>query len=138
MKIRHFIFSGILLLSACAKDIGNLIPDVYVNFTVPANDPSISILNSPGGAVIVNGHGVAGLIIYRRPDNALVAYDRCSSVNPQQKCAVNLDDPSLTVTDPCSGAKFSLYDGAPVKAPAVRNLKQYIVSKNNLHLIVSN
>ncbi len=138
MKIRHLIAVFVLLLGACAKDDGSRIPDVYVNFSVPANDPSISALNSPGGAVIVNNHGVAGLIIYRRADNALVAYDRCSSVNPQQKCAVTLDNPNLTATDPCSGAKFSLYDGAPVKAPATRNLKQYNVTSNGLYLMVTN
>lgn len=138
MKIRSLIAVFGLLLGACAKDDGSRIPDVYVNFSVPANDPSISALNSPGGAVIINNHGVAGLIIYRRADNALVAYDRCSSVNPQQKCAVTLDNPNLTATDPCSGAKFSLYDGAPVKAPATRNLKQYNVTSNSLYLMVTN
>lgn len=128
----------ILLLLSCAKDDGTYIPDVYVNYSVPVNDPSISPLNSPGGAVVINGHGVAGIIIYRRADNVYMAYDRCSSVNPQNKCAVNLDNPSLTVTDPCSGAKFSLFDGTPVKAPATKNLKQYQVTANSLYLMVTN
>jgi nitrite reductase/ring-hydroxylating ferredoxin subunit len=67
-----------------------------------------------------------------------VAYDRCSSVNPQNKCAVTLDNPSLTVTDPCSGAKFSLFDGTPVKAPATKSLKSYQVTANSLYLMVTN
>ncbi|MFM6977006.1 MAG: hypothetical protein ACKOW2_09205 [Sphingobacteriaceae bacterium] len=138
MKIGMIIGAVSLLFCACMKNDGSLIPDVYVNYQVPANDPSISALNSPGGAVVVNGHGVAGLIIYNAAGKGLVAYDRCSSVNPEQKCAVNLDDPNLTATDPCSGGKFSMYDGAPVKAPAKRNLKQYTVVKTSLYLQVIN
>lgn len=138
MNIRMVLALCILLLLSCAKDDGTYIPDVYVNYSVPVNDPSISALNSPGGAVVINGHGVAGIIIYRRADNVYMAYDRCSSVNPQNKCAVNLDNPSLTVTDPCSGAKFSLFDGTPVKAPATKNLKQYQVTANSLYLMVTN
>lgn len=98
----------------------------------------MSALNSPGGAVVISGHGVAGIIIYRRADNVFVAYDRCSSVNPQNKCAVTLDNPNLTVTDPCSGAKFSLFDGTPVKAPATKSLKSYHVTANSLYLMVTN
>ena len=138
MKFWSVLALSILLLVSCAKDDGTYIPDVYVNYAVPINDPSISALNGPGGAVVISGHGVAGIIIYRRSDNVYVAYDRCSSVNPQNKCAVTLDNPSLTVTDPCSGAKFSLFDGTPVKAPATKSLKSYQVTANSLYLMVTN
>ncbi len=111
---------------SCAKE-RNLIPNVPVNFSSPLTDPRLSRLSSAGGAVSLTGYGVAGLIIYRRADNAYVAYDRCSTVKPEQKNAVNIDDPSLTATDPVSGAKYSLYDGSPVKAPAETSLKQYTV-----------
>jgi nitrite reductase/ring-hydroxylating ferredoxin subunit len=138
MKKGGLLTAIVLLLIACGKDKGSYIPDVYVNYTVPINDPSISALNSPGGAVVISGHGVAGIIIYRRSDNVFMAYDRCSSVNPQNKCAVTLDNPSLSATDPCSGAKFSLFDGTPVKAPATKSLKSYQVTANSLYLMVTN
>lgn len=138
MRIRSILAAFILLLVACVKNDGSLVPDVYVNFSIPINDPTISALNSPGGAVAINGHGVAGLIIYRRADGMYMAYDRCSTVNPEQKCQIVLDDPNLTATDPCSGAKYSMYDGAPVKAPAKRSLKQYNVVITNLYLQVIN
>ena len=138
MKFRSVLALSIVLLLSCAKDDGTYIPDVYLNYTIPINDPSMSALNSAGGAVVISGHGVAGIIIYRRADNVFVAYDRCSSVNPQNKCAVTLDNPSLTVTDPCSGAKFSLFDGTPVKAPATKSLKSYQVTANSLYLMVTN
>ena len=127
-----------LVLLSCSKDKEGRIPEVYVNFRAPLNDPRLASLNSGGGVVVINGHGVAGLIIYRKPDNSYVAYDRCSSVNPEQNCAVSPDDTGLTATDPCSGAKFSLYDGAPVKAPAKRSLKEYRVAKTSFEISVTN
>jgi nitrite reductase/ring-hydroxylating ferredoxin subunit len=124
-----------LLALSCAKE-ESLIPNVPVNFSTPLTDPRLSRLSTAGGAVSIAGYGVAGIIIYRRADNAYVAYDRCSTVNPTKKNAVEIDDPSLTATDPVSGAKYLLYDGSPVKAPATTSLKQYsvIIAGNTLQV----
>ncbi len=111
-------------------------PNVPVNFNSPLSDPRLSRLSTPGGAVSLTGHGVAGIIIYRRIDNAYVAYDRCSTVNPERKNPVELDDPNVTATDRLSGAKYSMFDGSPVKAPAVTSLRRYnvIIAGNNLQV----
>ncbi|NEU09942.1 hypothetical protein GZH53_16575 [Flavihumibacter sp. R14] len=138
MKHLLALLAVCLVLLSCSKDQEGRIPEVPVNFRAPLNDPRLARLNSGGGVVVITGHGVAGLIIYRRPDNAYVAFDRCSSVNPEQNCAVTPDDPGMTATDPCSGAKFSLYDGTPVKAPAKRPLKQYQVIVTNFEISVIN
>ncbi len=134
-----FIAAVFLLLLSCAKE-QHYMPDMPVNFSSPLTDPRLSRLNSPGGAVVINGHGIAGLILFRKPDMGYVAFDRCSTVNPEQKNAVELDDPALTATDRISGAKFSLYDGSPVKAPAKIALKQYqvIISGNRNTIQVLN
>ncbi len=133
---------GLLLiligLAGCGKDDGSYIPSVSVNFQAPLTDPRLTRLGSPGSAVAISGYGVAGLIIYRTTSGGYVAYDRCSSYEPEKRCAVNLDDTGLTATDPCSGSKFLLSDGSPVKAPASRSLRTYFVSVNNFNLIVSN
>jgi len=123
------------LFASCAKE-QNLIPDYPVNFSKPITDPSLNRLSSPGGAVSFSGYGVAGIIIYRRPD-AYVAYDRCSTVNPEKKTPIVIDEGSLTATDPVSGAKYSLFDGGPVKAPAKTSLKQYnvIIAGNVLRVV---
>jgi nitrite reductase/ring-hydroxylating ferredoxin subunit len=136
MKYLTLLVMFVMLLSC--GDKGVLVPDVPVNFHASLNDPRLNALNGAGGAVSLNGYGVAGLIIYRRADNAYMAYDRCSTVNPEQKCAVVIDDPNLTATDPCSGAKYSLYDGAPVKAPAKKSLKQYQVIVTSFEISVVN
>lgn len=137
MKKLIGILFVVLMATSCAKE-NNLIPDYPVNFSAPLTDPRLSRLSSAGGAVTINGYGVAGIIIYRRPDNAYVAYDRCSTVNPEKKNAVVLDDPTITVTDPVSGAKYSLFDGSPVKAPAKTSLKQYNVAIAGNNLQVTN
>jgi len=138
MKKGAWLLVCCLLLISCSKNDGSRIPNVPVNFRASLQDPRLSRLNSPGGAVRIDGYGVAGIIIYRRPDLRYVAYDRCSPVNPELKCAVTLDDPSLTATDKCSGAVFALFDGAPMKAPAKRPLKEYQVNISSFEISVIN
>ncbi|SKB62539.1 Rieske (2Fe-2S) protein [Daejeonella lutea] len=138
MKIRLGFILLFFVLAACSKDDEDRIPNVYVNYQVTLQEFAIK---SNNGLLVVNkasNTGVAGLIIYKKPNNEYVAFDRCSSVNPQQQCAVVPDDPNLTATDPCSGAKFSMYDGSPVKAPAKRGLKEYHVIITNFTLAVTN
>src|SRR5476649_528389 len=138
--IRKYSFLVLLTLSliSCAKDSGDVIPSVAVNFQAALSDTRISKLSALGTAVIVNGYGVAGLLIYRRNDGSYAAYDRCSSYQPQNKCAVTIDDTGFTVTDPCSGSKFSLDDGSPVKAPASKSLRVYTAYVVNFQLYVNN
>jgi nitrite reductase/ring-hydroxylating ferredoxin subunit len=123
---------------SCAKDNGSSIPSVPVNFQAALSDTRINKLNSPGSAVVVNGYGVAGLLLYRDAAGLYHAYDRCSSYEPEKKCAVTIDDSGFTVTDPCSGSKFSLNDGSPVKAPASKSLRVYDAYVSNFQLFVSN
>lgn len=132
--------SGILLLGILLEGCGKenlVIPNVPVNYSSLLTDPGLSRLSSPGGAVVLNNHGVAGIVIYRTLNGGYVAYDRCSTVNPEKQCAVELDNPSFTVTDKCSGAKYLLEDGSPAKAPAVLSLKKYntIVAGNTIQVI---
>ncbi|MDN3581726.1 hypothetical protein [Mucilaginibacter flavus] len=132
---------AIVLISLCYISCGkatDYVPSIPVNFSAAINDPRLAGLNSAGGVALINGYGVAGLIIYRTPTGGYAAYDRCSSYQPEKKCAVTLDASGFTVTDPCSGSKFSLADGTPVKAPATKALRSYIVSSYNYTITVSN
>ncbi len=133
MKKIFLGFVVLLMVSACAKNQDSVIPFVPVRFNSSINNPALLNIKAPGGAVILPGYGYAGLILYNN-NRDIVAYDRCSTVNPEKKCGVNLDDPSLSVTDPCSGAKFLLSNGSAAKAPAVRPLLRYqvIISGNNI------
>ncbi len=129
------ILLTIAMLMGCGKE-ENFVPNVPVNFSAPLTDPRLIKLSSPGGAVTLSGYGVSGIIIYKTNGGVYVAYDRCSTVNPDKGCAVELDDPSFTVTDKCTGAKYLLEDGSPAKAPAKTSLKKYntYVSGNSIQV----
>lgn len=139
MRVRFLILFSIFGLFSCSKDSLDRIPEAYVNYRITIQKFNI---DSKNGLLLVDqkdGGGVAGLIIYKNAENAYVAYDRCSSVNPHLRCAIIPDDPNFTATDPCSGAKFLLLDGSPAKAPAKRSLKVYNLNIiNNLIISVSN
>lgn len=137
--IKRLGIAAIIMASCfgCGKT-GDVVPNVSINFQLPLADPRLAALHNPGGAVLVNGYGVAGLILYREADGSYAAYDRCSAYEPEKRCAVVLDNPSLTVTDPCSGSKWSLGDGTPVKAPAIKSLRSYAVNVSNFEIFVSN
>lgn len=124
-----------LIAAGCGK-IRNQVTDVPVNLSLPLTDPRLLALSSTGGAVVIGGYGVAGLILYRTISGDYKAYDRCSTVNPENRCAVVLDNPTFTVTDKCTGAKYLLEDGSPAKAPAAVALKEYsvFISGNNLQV----
>jgi nitrite reductase/ring-hydroxylating ferredoxin subunit len=126
-----------LFCQSCIKS-GNVIPNVQVAFEDALTDPRLQPLNVPGGAVLIDGYGVAGLILYRGGDGSYLCYDRCSTVNPQKVCPVNLNTGDFTVTDPCSGGEWALSDGEPVKAPATLSLKSYNVEVSNFEIFVSN
>ncbi len=127
----------VLMLAGCGKE-NLVIPNVRVNFSLQLTDPRLLRLSSPGGAVAFDSYGVAGIVIYRTLSGNYVAYDRCSTVNPEKQCAVELDDPTFTVTDKCSGAKYLLEDGSPAKAPARYSLKSYHTVLAGNTLLVTN
>ncbi|WGQ12314.1 hypothetical protein QG516_11825 [Pedobacter gandavensis] len=118
-------FVVLLLFIGCGKDEGMYIPNVLVNFQITEAEFSIKATDN---ILLVDNQGVAGLMIIKLAPSSYVAFDRCSSVNPEQRCKVVPDDNLITATDPCSGAKFLLLDGSPQKAPAVRYLKVYRTS----------
>jgi nitrite reductase/ring-hydroxylating ferredoxin subunit len=138
--MRKFLLLTVSIISlgffSCGK--ANPVPSVPVNFEASITDPRLAGLGIAGGAVVLGGYGVAGLVIYHTPADTYVAYDRCSSYQPEKKCAVTLDATNFTVTDPCSGSKFSLSDGTPVKGPATQSLRAYRVSTTQFTIQVYN
>jgi nitrite reductase/ring-hydroxylating ferredoxin subunit len=125
-KLYYVVVVAVLSCLSCGKN-SDPVPDVAVSFQGSLLSPQLSPLRGYGVAVTIPG-GVAGIVIYHRSDGLYVAYDRCSTYQPEKKCAVTIDSDELTVTDPCSGSKFSLWDGTPVKAPATVALKSYYVT----------
>ena len=136
-KIIFFVF--FFALTSCGKQ-NDFLPDIPVTFQMSLGNPTLNRLSVIGGAVTIDGYGISGLIICRFSNDGYVAFDRCSTVNPEKRCAVTLDSPPFTATDPCSGAKFNLFDGSgsPAKAPATISLKKYRVSISQNTIFVTN
>ncbi|MFD2286437.1 hypothetical protein GJU39_00750 [Pedobacter petrophilus] len=135
MRYLYSLLFVFVLFSGCGKQ-ENYVPEVVVNYNVTLTQFSLQAKN---GILLVPNQGVAGLMIVRTPSGGFVAFDRCSTVNPEKKCAIVPDEGSITATDPCSGAKFLLLDGTPQKAPAEKNLKIYNISlQGNVLLNVTN
>ncbi|MFC1224904.1 hypothetical protein ACFE6N_13905 [Pedobacter sp. BG31] len=134
-KYLYSILFVLLMVTGCGKNQG-FIPEVPVNYNVTITEFSLKAVNN---VLVVSNNGVGGLLIVKTPLGGYVAFDRCSTVNPEKICKVTPDDSGVTATDPCSGAKFSLLDGSPQKAPAERSLKAYNISlQGNTLLHVSN
>jgi nitrite reductase/ring-hydroxylating ferredoxin subunit len=115
------------------------IPNVLIDIPpISLQDPKYSKLLVPNNSVFLDG-GIAGIVVYNT-GNGYVAYDRCSTVNPEKRCAVVVDETGFNLVDPCSGGKFQLETGFPSKAPAERALKAYrvIVTGNGYLLRVTN
>jgi nitrite reductase/ring-hydroxylating ferredoxin subunit len=125
-----------MLFFSCGK-AGDVVPNVPVNLRITKGDPNFTALNSIGGYKELSNVGVAGIVIYHS-NFGYVAFDRCSTYMPEKQCAIKVDETGLTMTDPCSGSKFSLSDGGSVKGPATRSLKPYQVSETQFEINVYN
>ncbi|NCO54434.1 MAG: hypothetical protein COS14_06815 [Bacteroidetes bacterium CG02_land_8_20_14_3_00_31_25] len=120
-----FIASAFILFSDSCKKKEDLVPNVYVNFTIFLSDPEFSTLQTIGNNVFVTG-GVAGIIIYRASQTEFVALDRCCTYKPSDRCAVLPDTiNTLFLKCPCCGSKFSFIDGSVQAGDAERPLTQY-------------
>ena len=103
--------------------------DANINLTLP----SYSDLQGVGGWAYVNGAGSKGLVVYRRSVNEFVAFDRHSPAPDGFDCESGLvTDPDnfLILNDPCSNARFSLYDGSIVNGDTEWGLRQYMTNYN--------
>ena len=140
-KIRFFliVMAITVTLSSCNKK-NDVIPDVYVNFTLDLNDPEFVSLTSMGGSVTVDSHtnnwgsGASGfdgngIIIYSGVDE-FYAFDRTCphdySVN-DLSIKVNIDiNSSLFAVCPKCGTSYALSaGGTPASGIGRYPLKNY-------------
>lgn len=120
-------------LTACKKGGCNVIPDVVVMERISLVEyPELRL---PNQGVTIDRGGVAGLIVFHQGGNRYVAFDRCSTVEPQKKCAVTLS--GFVATDPCSKATFLMPNGSPSNI-AECPLKPYRAIRNGETIIITN
>lgn len=132
-NVGFYFISLVLALSiGCSKGGCNLVPNV--SFSTNVNRVEHNSFYVSGGWSYASG-GVCGLILYNNGSNGLIAYDRCSVVNIQDRNKVIVD--GLTIVDQISGAKWLLIDGSPM-AIAECSLKPYPIRQSGDNYVVSN
>jgi len=131
--ILAIMLTTVMLMSACRKSSCNVVPDVLVMERVSlVQYPQLRLAQQ---AVAIDRGGVAGLIIVSLGGDQYVAFDRCSTVDPHKKCAVQVD--GLIATDPCSGATYILTNGSPSNL-AECPLKPYRAFRNGETIEIRN
>ena len=146
--IRQNNYSSILLLILmvlpslnCSKPnpVDELIPYVYVNFTIDPTSIQYNNLNIVGNYTYVTG-GYRGIILYHASPGEFKAYDRTSTYNYPNpyECRIMVDETGLIAVDTCSNSKYILLDGSPYEGPATLSLKQYRAQYDGYQLHVYN
>ncbi len=131
------LFIACLSFSGCKKGGCNVVDYIPFQKTISlVAFNELHLLMQPVALGAEYG-GVAGLIVMQVSEGEYVAFDRCSTVNPGKRCAVELEGEGPVAVDPCSGAKFILTNGSP-SAIAECPLRPYYVRRNGEILIVSN
>ncbi|WP_164122484.1 MULTISPECIES: hypothetical protein [Sphingobacterium] len=123
---------ALTLLGGCGGNGCNVVPNITVREGF--SQGSHPNLFAAFGSGYLSG-GVCGLIVYNKGDG-FVAYDRCSTVNPEQRNALELVGANI-VSDPVSGAKWDLTNGFPMSI-AECPLKPYRVGVFGGSYLVTN
>jgi nitrite reductase/ring-hydroxylating ferredoxin subunit len=141
-KIIFFIITMALVitLSSCKKNKNDVIPDVYIDFTLDLNDPEFVNLNALGGADTIDartnnwgisaaGYNSNGIIIYRGPDE-FYAYDRtCPHDYAVNSLSIKVKiDFTLAVCPKCGTTYALAANGTPASGIGRYPLKNYKTS----------
>lgn len=136
VKLQIFFVLLFLVSASCKKNKNHPIASIPIDITIDMTLPSYIDLSGPGGWAYVNG-GIKGIIVYRQSYDVFVAFERQSPEDPENTCSSGLvpnADNFLQLDDPCSDAKFSLYDGSPISG-SKWGLRQYQVTWNGSNLL---
>ncbi len=153
-KIRFFLITLTLTLAlgSCNKK-NDVIPDVYVDFTLDINDPEFVNLSSIGGAVAVGsytnnwGRGAAGYagdgIIIARGVDEFYAYDRTCPYDyalDESTVKVNIDITGFAkaLCPKCSTSYELISFGTPASGIGRYPLKNYKTSFDGRYVRVWN
>lgn len=132
-----FAFLLVFLTLASCRDSISRVPDVPVYITININQPAFFDLTVPAGWVYVTG-GSRGIIVYRKSMDEFIALERHSPYQPEDNCAVVVNDDNVIISDPCSDSQWLIMDGTIVQGPTAFALKTYSTTYSNSILTISN
>jgi hypothetical protein len=138
MNHRNTLFLLILLLGlGCRDNNTSRVPDVPVNIAINILQPDFFNLSVPSGWIYITG-GSRGIIVYRKSEEEFIALERHSPFQPEDNCAVKVDDDNVLISDPCSDSKWLITDGTIVQGPTAQPLRTYRTSYSNPILYITN
>ncbi|HVN58971.1 MAG TPA: hypothetical protein VMT63_11775 [Bacteroidales bacterium] len=138
--------------SSCKKSKYDVIPTVFVNFTLNLNDPQFMVLLSPFTYLYVDkntnnygqnsaGYDDNGIIVFRYTEDEFFAYDRTCPYDYKENnksIRLNVVDDIYAVCPQCSSKYALSAGGTPVKGVSRYPLKNYRTYFDGLYLTVSN
>ena len=139
-KITFFLIVFLITFSftGCKKSKYDVIPDVYVDFTMDLNDPEFFTMNAIGNAVIITsstnnwgttaaGYGGNGIIVYRATMEDFYAYDcTCPYDFAVNGKSVKLKIDGIFAVCPSCGTTYALPAfGSPYSGVGKYPLKNY-------------
>lgn len=116
---------------SCNKHRLHPVPHYQFDININLNLPSYQPLQGVGGWAYVTGAGSKGLVVYRRSQFEFVAFDRHSPADEENTCESGLvtdEENFLILNDPCSNARFSLFDGSIYSGDTDWGLRSYMTS----------
>lgn len=136
---RFVVFSLSILISCagCRDRTITRVPDVPVNIAININQPDFFNLSVPSGWVYITG-GSRGIIVFRKTQDEFVALERHSPYQPQDNCAVTVNEDNVIISDPCSDSQWLIMDGTIVQGPTAQPLRTYRTSFENPILYITN
>ena len=133
-------FISAFALSSCDKAVNDVIPDVYVDFTIDLMDPEFVNLSVIGISDTIDaltnnwgyrsaGYDGNGIIIYSGPDEYF-AYDRtCPHDYEVNSLSIKVKIDFTVAECPVCGTKYALSAyGTPISGPGKYPLKNYNTS----------
>jgi hypothetical protein len=139
----------VVSLTSCKKSKYDVIPDVYVDFTIDLNDPEFFVLTSGMNAMIITsatnnwgsrsaGFHNNGIIVYRSPLDEFYAYDcTCPYDYVVDTLSVKVIIDGLNAVCPRCSTVYALYGmGTPTSGPGRYPLKNYKTSFDGLSVYV--
>jgi hypothetical protein len=139
MKLVLVFFVSFVVIASmgCRHKRLHPVPDLPFNVAIDINLPLYSGLQSIGGYSYIDHVGVKGVVIYRQTMYDFVAFDRMSTASGGDTCAPIYVDPNdlLTLLDPCTSSKWSLFSGALVEGPADWGLRGYLIEFNGSNIL---
>lgn len=101
------------------------IPSSIVDFEIDINRPSLFSLRNEGGHAFIANEGDRGIILYRKSENEILAFESNCTYLPEEPCAnVSVDQTNLFMIDTCCQSTFD-FEGNVRNGPASRPLFLY-------------